>query len=390
MIDESYLKGMFMLTISPIRNNNFVLNIQDKKILETPSTESSNNEVLQKAPISAVLSNRNINFKARIVKDIEHNEYINMSEEEREVCRKKYNDFFKLINIDDLYMPKGRSIHSKLPLYYKADMDDFLDVASEYNKYKDNKIICVGRSPKWFLNASIWMKDGIEDYDFIAFSSNWYSRNQDGMGRIQTIKEDKVPNEKERKAYKDYLKRKNCYPTDIIQAAKETGKPVIVTDYIHSGCGLASFLDLLAGYAKEEGVLEDFASSIKLVTLSSMDYFEELGRTNSYAYPTVIMPDILKPFNIPQEYHDMSADVMRQVLINKNTNECRSTYYPPDAWLAYNPDKFRTGLIPDEELKKMAKRFRQRTGNEFTDGMKDFRNLMNFRILEARDIIKCK
>ena len=39
-----------------------------------------------------------------------------------------------------------------------------------YNKYKGQPIICLGRSPKWFLNTSLWMKDGIDGYDFVAFS----------------------------------------------------------------------------------------------------------------------------------------------------------------------------------------------------------------------------
>ena len=61
--------------------------------------------------------------------------------------------------------------------------------------------------------------------------------------------------------------------------------------------------------------------------------------------------------------------------------------------MAYNPDKFRTGLIPDEELLKMSKKMIKRCGNGFTDGMKDYRNLLNFRILDVlnkRDMLKLK
>ena len=47
----------------------------------------------------------------------------------------------------------------------------------------------------------------------------------------------------------------------------------------------------------------------------------------------------------------MSSNVMKQILIDKNTNECRSTYFPPNAWGVYDPDKYKTGIIPDEELK---------------------------------------
>jgi hypothetical protein len=236
------------------------------------------------------------------------------------------------------------------------------------------------------------MKDGIEDYDFIAFSSNWYDRAE--LKNKQWLSSKRLPpTNEEKKAYKEYLKRKNCYPTDIVKSFQDTGKQVIITDYIHSGCGLASFLDLLAQFAQEEGILDDFAKSIKLFTLSSMEYLEDLGLRNDFMYPTMILPDILKPYKIEQEYHDMAYGVMDSILIDKNSNECRSTYYPPKAWLAYNPDKFRTGLVSDEELMKMSKKLRKRTGNEFTDAMKDYRNLLNFRILDGlneRGLLKLK
>ena len=88
----------------------------------------------------------------------------------------------------------------------------------------------------------------------------------------------------------------------------------------------------------------------------------------------------------------MSASVMREMLINKNTNECRSTYYPPAAWKIYDPTDFKTGLIQDKDLKNIPE-IMKRTSVRFTDGMKDYRNLMNFRILDAlnsRNLLKLK
>ena len=199
----------------------------------------------------------------------------------------------------------------------------------------------------------------------------------------QFLKKDKLPTQEERIAYRNYLERVNCTPQNIVDAAKKTGKPVIITDYIHSGCGLASFLDILAQFAKEDGILEEFANSIKLFTLSSIEYFDYLEIDNTYSYyPALILPDILKPFKIEQEYHDMPMEVMKGVLIDKNTNECRSTYYPPIAWPIYDPDKYRTNLIPDDELRKL-KKVGSRMKIRFTDSMRDYRNLMNFRILDA-------
>lgn len=383
-----------MLKIFPIFNTNYIQHSQTKKKDKINSSLTNPIQDIQPVPLSAVCVNKNVSFKARITDDIEHKEYMKLTEEEKDVYRRKHADFFKLINISELYIRRGRDKFSKLPLTFKTDMDDFIKVSSGYNKYRDNKIICVGRSPKWFLNTSLWMEGGIKTYDFCAFSSNWYKRDGNGGGKNQELVEEKMPTLEEEKAYREYLARPevNCSPKEIVRAAKETGKPVIITDYIHSGCGLASFLDILSKFAEEDGILEEFANSIKLVTLSSEEYLEyPLQCKNVYSKPTVILPDRLKPFNIEQEYHDMPRDVMAQVLINKNTNECRSTYFPPDAWTVYDPIKYKTGLIPDDVLKTMPKKVIKRSVTRFTDAMKDFRNMMNFHILDSlnkRNLLK--
>ena len=54
---------------------------------------------IQPAPLSSVCVNKNVSFKARITDDIEHKEYMKLTEEEKDVYRRKHADFFKLINI---------------------------------------------------------------------------------------------------------------------------------------------------------------------------------------------------------------------------------------------------------------------------------------------------
>jgi len=146
--------------------------------------------------------------------------------------------------------------------------------------------------------------------------------------------------------------------------------------------------------AEEQGVLDEFAHSIQLFTMGSIEYIDDLGYDSWYAIPRVILPERLQPYNgvIKQEFHDMSASVLRSILIDKNTNECRSTYYPHSAWTVYNPKKYKTGIIEPEKLKEMP-RVRDGEVNTFTDAMKDYRNLMNFRILDylhQNDMLKEK
>lgn len=95
-----------------------------------------------------------------------------MTDARKKFFRKRYENFTKTasFNADELF--DKTQVH--LPLRSEHDMDEFIKTASIYKKYKDQPIICLGRSPKWFLNRALWMKDGIEKYTFVAFSKFWY------------------------------------------------------------------------------------------------------------------------------------------------------------------------------------------------------------------------
>lgn len=365
-----------MLTVSPVSFSNVNKNYS----LIKPYNNSFPG--LNKSVSDCFVSSKSITFGSnkRLTGDIEYEQYVNLTEKQKEDLRYKYNNYYDLIDINELYSAV-RPVENALPLSRERDMKDFLGVAESYNKFRQNKIVCVGRSPKWFLNASIWMKNGIEDYAMAAFSSNWYRRDQMGLGPHLYKIEAKQPNEKEIAAYRQYMKRIKCDPVSLVRRAQKSGLPIIITDYIHSGAGLTSYLDLMSQFAEKAGVLDDFAQSIELFTMGSIEYLDDLGYENYFALPTALMPEKLQKYNIKQVYHDMSADVLRSILDNKNTNECRSTYYPPAAWIVYNPMKYKTGLIPDERLREMP-RIKDGIINNYTTAMKDYRNLMNFRILD--------
>ena len=87
-----------------------------------------------------------------------------------------------------------------------------------------------------------------------------------------------------------------------------------------------------------------------------MEYMEDLNPyAESISRPRVPMPEKLKPYEkvISQEFYDIDYKVFKDMLLNQNTNECRSTYYPHDAWTLYKPDKFKMDLIQD--MKKVEK-----------------------------------
>ena len=122
---------------------------------------------------------------------------------------------------------------------------------------------------------------------------------------------------------------------------------------------------------------------------------EDMMKVEEAPTPKVIMPERMVPFektglwtyNITQEFHNMDLAMFKEMLINQNTNECRSTYYPHETWTVYKPDRFKTGLIKDmKKVKEMVKELKssgEKSMSSFTPAMYDYRNLLNFRILDA-------
>lgn len=342
--------------------------------------------------------NANINFGSsfdpnRTVPDINFEDYKAMSENTKKRYRLIYKSFSKnpFINKDELYKPA----EGYMPLQDEKLMDEFIKTSSLYNKFKDQPIICLGRSPKWFLNTSLWMKDGIDKYNFVAFSKYWYRPDEvEGVVKNRFLE----PNEKEIKAYRKYLKRIQADPKTIVDNFEKNGKKTVITDYICSGKGACSFLDLMSNYADDLGILEKFSKAIQIVGIGSREYMEELDPiSETISDPKVPLPEKLIPYskNIKQEFHNMNYMMFREMLLNENTNECRSTYYPHDTWTIYKPDQFKTGLISDiKKIKKMVKQLgkdNEKSMVSFTPAMADFRNLLNFRILDGlstRDLLK--
>lgn len=335
----------------------------------------------------------------RTVPHIDYEEYMAMSDNAKKRFRKRYKTFFKDNIIDTSEMIDQKFLY--MPLQSEETMNEFLKTSKIYAKYKDNPIICLGRSPKWFLNAALWMKDGIDDYKFVAFSKNWY-RPDYFTGEINRV-DSSAPTIKEEAAYRKYLKRIKADPQTIVNHMKETGKKTIITDYIDTGKGVTSFLDVMSHYAEDLGILEDFCKSIHIVGIGSIHNIEKRTKKDAVYAPKVAMPDRMLPFekvglwtyNITQEFHDMDFKMFEEMLINQNTNECRSTYYPHETWTIYKPDQFKTGLISDmKKVKQMLKELKasgHRSMSSFTVAMYDYRNLLNFRILDAlnsRNILK--
>lgn len=81
--------------------------------------------------------------------------------------------------------------------------------------------------------------------------------------------------------------------------------------------------------------------------------------------------------------------MFKDMLMNQNVNECRSTYYPHQAWTVYQPDKFKTGLIKDmskvKEIRESIPTTKGDCMSHFSPAMFDFRNLLSFHIFDELD-----
>ena len=342
-------------------------------------------------------------YQQRGVPDIDYDYYMSMSPNKKKLFRRLYFDKFeKRKYTSKLFNPQNVT----LPLKNERTMDEFIKVAKMYAAFKDQPILCLGRSPKWFLDAAKWMKNGIDDYNFIAFSGYWfYPHPVDGVRLIEGAQ----PTAEETAAYRRYLVSKQADPASLVKTFNETGKKTVLTDYIDTGKGVSSFLDLMAKFAKDQGVIHEFPDAFQIMTIGSISYREErlnLSDDAPIETPEVRMPPSLAPYakrktpslfhtyRIPQEFHDINYSLFMEMLINENTTECRSSYYPHSAWPIYRPDRFRTGFIRDmSKVKKLLehKDLTQKSVADFSLPMADFRNLLNFRILDAlnaRELLK--
>ena len=132
------------------------------------STEKNNTSELTGTNYVNQINFRSLYKPERTVIDIGFEEYKGLKESTKQRYRKLYKIYDKnpFINKEDLVDPK----YQYLPLQSEERLDKFFDISKEYLKYKGHPIVCLGRSPKWFLNTALWMKDGIDNYTFVAFS----------------------------------------------------------------------------------------------------------------------------------------------------------------------------------------------------------------------------
>ena len=378
---------MLVHSIKPQIINNFNFGQSVKKNLTADlSRENDVNENSSTSLPIGFNTSYNITFgftnPNRLVGDVDLDLYHTMSEGAKKRYREIYYGFAtnEEVNKKDLADKTSQVI----PLVDDDDINNFVEFSKIYLQYKDQPIICLGRSPKWFLNTAFWMEGGLPEYKFVAFSKYWFVEDEEeGVRKINRL----APTQEEEAAYRKYLDRIGVNPQKIVETMRETGKKTVITDFICTGKGACSFLDVMSRYAKDLGILEEFSKAIQIVGIGSLIEFDERTIASRFrSIPRVPMPPLLEQYddNIKQTFYKMDESIFEQMLKNQNTNECRSSYYPHQAWTVYSPDRFKVGLIKDvNAIKEIKDHFKdEKHVILFTPAMQDFRNLLNFRILD--------
>ncbi|MEI7474272.1 MAG: hypothetical protein WCK67_05775 [bacterium] len=150
---------------------------------------------------------------------------------------------------------------------------------------QNKRIIALGRSPVFFTEAAKLMKNGIDDYTYVAFSKGWKCEDGKHYGSM--------PTEEEVKNYRNYLKTVNMTPKEIIKDSKN-GKNTMLVDYIESGNGISSFISVLQDWAKEDNVLDELNNSIEIGVMKLPDvgqrYPEEADVTiNDTSFKAIVL-----------------------------------------------------------------------------------------------------
>lgn len=356
--------------------NQSINKINNIEVTKPGCLETQPERNLVQIPLKTLQAFYNINTNR--VPNMGPAEYLALSENQKNELRQKCESFGKISNSQNSNIDKK----IVLPLSTPKSMDEFIGFVKKYDTLKDSPVICLGRSPKWFLDTSKWMKGGIEDYKFVAFSKSWYlyTYSERGRGKSLVRFPDLAPNEAEEAAYKKYLKSISADPKSIVEKAKATGKKVVITDYVDTAKGVTSFLELMSNIAESQGVLKEFANSIRFVLIDQMDQVENLHYDDELiSKPEVRLPDSLKkvaPKNFMEEphiderYFDMPLDVFEDFLSGNSTSKCLSGYYPKELWAKVKPIHSDVPISPK---------------------LNDFRNLLKFRILDnlhARNLLK--
>lgn len=162
-----------------------------------------------------------------------------------------------------------QSVHEKFrfrpSIFSKPEEMETLEKAAQkiFQEFKNQRLVSLGRSPLVLLETYKSMENGINDYDFVAFSSGGSLSSINS--RIWSSSQ-RNPEKKELNCYREYLETIDMSPKKIIQIAKNGNKTVIV-DFCDSAGGMKAFLEILRDWALEQENYEELKKSVMAIPM---------------------------------------------------------------------------------------------------------------------------
>jgi|GEM_PF-4771904 len=155
----------------------------------------------------------------------------------------------------------------KYPLLKEDNMDDLVDTSRFLSRiYPKDRLVSVGRSPLWILEAGK-LSNKIKEYTYAAFSGSWAFNSYTGIDEWK-------PDSEYMNHYRRYLEKIEVDPETIVKKLKESGQKTILIDLIANGHGINSFIQVVSDWAKEidktrEGFFKDFQEAVGVNVITS-------------------------------------------------------------------------------------------------------------------------
>lgn len=183
-------------------------------------------------------------------------DYKTLNPEEKDFIREEYQRFpekHKTFVRRELF-----HYGTDMPLNDK-EMKEVVSIAQSINQQaKENNadVFALGRGSNTFLETAKALKNGIEDYQYLGFSSiHFYQDDHEPSGYREMASYTPENIEKDRAL----LAEKSFIPSEIV----ESGKNVLVVNYTNGGNRLYTFNRTMQDWAKEQGVLPDFDKALR-------------------------------------------------------------------------------------------------------------------------------
>ena len=198
----------------------------------------------------------------------------------------------------------------------KCSKEFLSDISCIPSLYKNDRKIALGRSPLWVVESLKYLDKAEESYKKVCFSAGWKNPNA-----LHVVKK---PSESQVKAYRHYLKELEMDPQSIVKNAREGHKTVLM-DYMESGNGMRSFLELIDDWAKEEHLDQEVREALILHIFQHKELFKK--------DVSALQSKEFNGHNYATRIHRIEGKMLEYMVDSDHLG----VSYPPKRWLELTP-----------------------------------------------------